>query len=219
MHAVLFTSRPHDCENMVAGLQSENIVVDLSRESDQAYQEHLISGTHFFFFHREMSERDISFSQLVKCLKPTSVTVLLDPQIPDQIRHVDLAFSRPYSYAIISIHLQRKLLEKREQSCPREIQLGSISLHLQKRTLTKGRSTVPLKNKEFSLLQYFFMNDGKILSRSDILEYVWDRNASLTTNTVDVHVSRLRKKLELCDADHYLRTVPCVGYLWSCDAM
>lgn len=219
MQAILFSSNPHECGPLISGMRSENIFVDVVRGSDAEYKQQLLSGTHFFFFHHEVRSDDIPFLQLVHCLKPTSVVILLDPASAESMEHVDLAFSRPYSYAVMAIHMQRKLLEKREQFFPREIRFGDLILNIQKRTLTCGERTIPLKNREFALLQYFFVNGGKILSRSDILECVWDRNTSLTTNTIDVHVSRLRKKLELCDADGYLQTVPCVGYVWSRDTM
>lgn len=219
MQAILFSSNPHECLPLISGMRSENIFVDVVEGTDVEYKNQLLSGTHFFFFHREIRSDDMPFLQLVRCIKPAAVTILLDPISTDCLDQVDIAFSKPYSYAVMAIHMQRKLLEKRERFFPKEIRVGDLTLNVQKRTLSNHYITIPLKNREFALLQYFFVNGGKILSRSDILECVWDRNTSMTTNTIDVHVSRLRKKLELCDADHYLQTVPCVGYVWSCDAM
>lgn len=218
MQAILFSSSPLECESLIAGLKSENIFVEIVDASDVQYKKHLLSGAHFFFFHQHIRDDDVAFIKLVRCLKPTTVTILVDPASPDLISHTDLAFARPFSYPLISIYMQKKLLEKREQLCPREMRFGRFTLQIQKRAVMSGQKSVRLRNKEFALLQYFFMNDGQIVSRSDILEYVWDRNASLSTNTVDVHISRLRSKLKICDADGYLQTVPCVGYLWSCAA-
>ncbi|MFA7277775.1 MAG: winged helix-turn-helix domain-containing protein [Candidatus Gracilibacteria bacterium] len=219
MQAILFSSNPHECIPLISGMRSENIFVDAVEGIDAEYKNQLLSGTHFFFFHHEIRADDFLFLQLVRCIKPAAVTILLDPLSADGLEQVDIAFAKPYSYAVMAIYMQRKLLEKRERFFPREIRVGGLTLDVQKRTLSSSCTTISLKNREFALLQYFFVNRGKILSRSDILECVWDRNTSMTTNTIDVHVSRLRKKLELCDADRYLQTVPCVGYVWSCDAM
>lgn len=219
MQAVLFSSDAGHCFPLVAGLRSENIFVNVATHTDEQYKHQLLSGTHFFFFQHQLSASDLTFLRLVRTMKPTAVTILLDPPDASPCADVDFVFSRPYSYPLISLHIQRKLLEKREQHCPREVRLGNLVLHLQRRALVKDSLIVPLKNKEFSLLQYFFMNDGRVVSRSDILEYVWDHNAPLSTNTVDVHISRLRAKLKLCDADQYLQTVHCIGYLWSCDSI
>ena len=218
MQAILFSSTPLECEPLVSGLKSENIFVEVVTANEAQYKKHLLSGANFFFFHQNIRASDLAFIKLVRCLKPITVMILLDPISPDLINHVDLAFARPFSYPLVSIYMQKKLLEKREQLCPKEMHYGPFTLQIQKRALMHGKSLIRLRNKEFALLQYFFMNDGQIVSRSDILEYVWDRNASLSTNTVDVHISRLRSKLKKCHADRYLQTVPCVGYLWSCAA-
>ncbi len=72
-----------------------------------------------------------------------------------------------------------------------------------------------LRNKEFSLLEYFMKNMGRVLSRTLILEEVWDRNILCPTNTVDVHVSSLRKKIKLPEDTDFIKTVPCVGYIFE----
>lgn len=74
---------------------------------------------------------------------------------------------------------------------------------------------VVLRNKEFSLLEYFMNNVGRVLSRTQILEDVWDHNICCPTNTVDVHVSSLRKKLESFSSGYLIRTVHCIGYIFE----
>lgn len=74
---------------------------------------------------------------------------------------------------------------------------------------------VPLRNKEFNLLIYFLDNVGKILTRTQILEDVWDRNICCATNTIDVHVSTLRRKLRTYLNRDFIRTVNCVGYIFE----
>jgi DNA-binding response OmpR family regulator len=80
--------------------------------------------------------------------------------------------------------------------------------------LSFNNKEVFLKNKEFELVKYLMNNQGKILSRINILENVWDMNANVMTNTVDVHVSRVRylfkKHFELEDI---IKTVQCIGYM------
>lgn len=70
-----------------------------------------------------------------------------------------------------------------------------------------------LRNKEFDLLEYFFANSGRVLSRAELLEGVWDRNICCSTNTVDVHISNLRKRLKPWSLAGIIRTVHCRGYL------
>lgn len=70
---------------------------------------------------------------------------------------------------------------------------------------------IPLSNKEFALLRCLMDNNGRVLSRNIILERVWDMNADPFTNTVDVHIQRLRKKLGNRGRE-FIVTVPGVGY-------
>ena len=72
----------------------------------------------------------------------------------------------------------------------------SFTLDLVSRKLFVSGKYIYLRNKEFSLLEYFIKNIGKVLSRTRILEEVWDRNILCPTNTVYVHVSSLRKKIK-----------------------
>lgn len=72
-----------------------------------------------------------------------------------------------------------------------------------------------LRNKEFTLLEYFMSNIGTVLSRTQLLEAVWDRNIFCSTNTVDVHVSNLRTKMRKHVNRDLIRTVHCIGYIFE----
>ena len=74
---------------------------------------------------------------------------------------------------------------------------------------------LPLRNKEFDLFQYFLEHVGVVLTRTRLLEDVWDRNIFCSTNTVDVHVSTLRRKLKALKCGNLIKTVHCVGYVMT----
>jgi|GEM_PF-5296471 len=94
------------------------------------------------------------------------------------------------------------------------VELGGVNLDLNRRSLVNEEKEVILKNKEFELLLYLSKNRGKVLSRINILENVWDINSIISTNTVDVHVSKLRKTLkDNFSLERLIRTIPCSGYI------
>lgn len=93
------------------------------------------------------------------------------------------------------------------------ISFSNLRLDLASRKLFVGRTQVPLRNKEFSLIEYFLKNVGKVRSRTQILEDVWDRNILCPTNTVDVHVGVLRRKLKKYLSANLIKTVHCIGYI------
>lgn len=76
-------------------------------------------------------------------------------------------------------------------------------------------AVIRLRNREYSLLEYFMRNSGKVLSRTRLLEDVWDRNIMCPTNTVDVHVSNLRRKFKKYTSYDPIKTVHCVGYIFG----
>ncbi len=94
------------------------------------------------------------------------------------------------------------------------IKLDEIELNLNRRVLVKGKKEIYLRNKEYELLLYLAKNRGRILSRINILENVWDMNSTVMTNTVDVHISKIRKILENdFGMTELIRTIPCSGYI------
>lgn len=91
----------------------------------------------------------------------------------------------------------------------------SFRLDMISRKVFVSGKYIYLRNKEFCLLEYFIKNIGKVLTRTIILEDVWDRNILCPTNTVDVHVSSLRRKIKSCEDGDFIRTVPCIGYIFE----
>lgn len=94
------------------------------------------------------------------------------------------------------------------------VELGNVSINLNNHAIFDGKKSLTLKNKEFELLVYMAKHKGKVLSRVNILENVWDMNSLIITNTVDVHVSKLRRILrENFGINDLIKTIPCSGYL------
>jgi DNA-binding response OmpR family regulator len=74
--------------------------------------------------------------------------------------------------------------------------IADLELDLDKKTARRGSTHIELTAKEFSLLEYFMRNAGRVLSRNDIAEKVWDISFDFGTNVVDVYVNFLRKKID-----------------------
>ncbi len=96
-----------------------------------------------------------------------------------------------------------------------EIRASDVVLDLDKHTVLKAGVAVELTPKEFSLLETLMKNKGKVLTRSDLLELVWEFEYIGDTRTVDIHIQRLRKKL---GDDKLITTVFGVGYKIAEDA-
>jgi DNA-binding response OmpR family regulator len=92
---------------------------------------------------------------------------------------------------------------------------GDMRVYTGSRRVMIRNSVIRLRNKEYSLLEYFLRNCGKVLTRTRLLEEVWDRNITCPTNTVDVHISSLRRKFKKHFIFAPIKTVHCVGYFFG----
>lgn len=92
-------------------------------------------------------------------------------------------------------------------------QLDTLTLDLLSRKATRGDETIELNNREFQILEYFISNPGRVITRAMLLERVWNHHFDPQTNVIDVHISRLRKKVDLADQKPLLHTVRGAGYI------
>lgn len=92
-------------------------------------------------------------------------------------------------------------------------ELGPWRVDRERREILLNGKPVPLTEKDFDVASFFFRNVGKLLTRRELLREIWGINAPVETRTVDVHVSRIRKSLEI-DGRHgyHIRTVYLHGY-------
>ena len=99
-----------------------------------------------------------------------------------------------------------------------KIESGAFVLNLRSRTLKKDGQPVELTQVEFQIMEYFFTNPGKALSRTEILTRVWGEEYFGEEKIVDVNIRRLRMKIEDDpSAPKYILTVWGMGYKWSAD--
>ena len=93
--------------------------------------------------------------------------------------------------------------------------VADLELDLDKKSARRGSSVIDLTAKEFSLLEYFMRNTGRVLSRNDIAEKVWDISFDFSTNVVDVYVNFLRKKIDKGFDKKLIRTKVGFGYIFG----
>ncbi|CAN7312170.1 response regulator transcription factor [Phenylobacterium sp. LjRoot225] len=93
-----------------------------------------------------------------------------------------------------------------------ELALADLQMNLITRTVTRSGESIDLTTREFRLLEYLLRNAGRVVSRSMLLEAVWDYNFDPQTNIIDQHVSRLRQKIDKEFEPPLLQTVRGMGY-------
>ncbi len=95
----------------------------------------------------------------------------------------------------------------------RTLQVGDLRMDLLSRRVTRGSRAISLQPREFKLLEYLMRHANQVVTRTMLLEAVWNYNFDPQTNVVDVHISKLRQKLELDSERPLVRTVRNAGYM------
>lgn len=94
--------------------------------------------------------------------------------------------------------------------------LSDLSLDRLSRKARRGANSIELNTREYQLLEYFMLNIGRVLTRTMLLEQVWGHSFDPQTNVIDVHIGRLRKKIDTDKTSRLLHTVRGAGYKLEC---
>jgi two-component system, OmpR family, response regulator len=124
---------------------------------------------------------------------------------------------KPFAIAELLARL-RSLARRGVPERPVVLQVGDLMLDPAARTVRRGVTDVQLSTKEFSLLETFMRRPNQVLSRLQLLEHAWDFAYEAQSNVVDVHVGRLREKIDRPFGRQSLETVRGVGYRLRDDA-
>jgi DNA-binding response OmpR family regulator len=107
----------------------------------------------------------------------------------------------------------RALLRRRPPRGTASLEVGDLVLNPDTREVKRGRRELELTNREFELLEYLMRNERLVVSRERLLDDVWGYDPTAATNTIDVFISNLRRKLEAGGEDRLLHTKRGAGYV------
>ncbi len=121
---------------------------------------------------------------------------------------------KPFEFQELIVRL-RALQKRNAESGPvtNLLKIADLELDLNERIARRGGNRIELTAKEFGLLEYFIRNKGRVVSRVDIAEKVWDIHFDTGTNTIDVYVNFLRKKIDKEFEHKLIHTVVGMGYI------
>jgi two-component system OmpR family response regulator len=118
-------------------------------------------------------------------------------------------------FAMSELLARVEVLGRRAPALPDNghLALGDLEIDVSARTVVRGGSRIQLTDREFRILEYLVRNAGRVVTRSMLLEHVWDYHFDPQTNIIDQHVSRLRQKVERDASPPLIETVRGVGYV------
>lgn len=120
--------------------------------------------------------------------------------------------AKPFAFSELLARVEALSRRKGVVQETTELSLADLEMNLLTRTVTRRGKPIELTTREFGLLEYLLRNAGRVVSRSMLLEAVWDYNFDPQTNIIDQHVSRLRQKLDKDFDPPLLQTIRGMGY-------
>jgi two-component system OmpR family response regulator len=121
--------------------------------------------------------------------------------------------AKPYSFAELLARIEGLGRRSGHETQETKLQACDLELDLLTRSVTRGGQNIPLQPREFKLLEYLMRNAGHIVTRTMLLENVWDYHFDPQTNVIDVHISRLRAKIDKGFDEPLLQTIRGAGYM------
>lgn len=122
--------------------------------------------------------------------------------------------SKPFDFIELTARLDALLRRRDGPAAVTGFQLGRLEMDLLTHTVRLAGQPVDLQPREFRLLEYFFRNAGQVLTRTMVFEAVWEYRSDERSNVIDVHISRLRKKIDPDGTAPLIHTLRGSGYVF-----
>ena len=135
----------------------------------------------------------------------------LDDRVKGLEQGADDYLTKPFAF--VELLARVRALLRRGQPAPERLQVGDLVLDCTRRKVTRVNEAIELAPKEFGILEYMMRNKGRPLSRTMIVEHVWDMDYDGLTNIVDVYIRHLRSKIDDKYQHKLIHTVRGIGYM------
>ncbi len=146
---------------------------------------------------------------------PVLLLTALD-SVDDKVRGLDAGaddyLPKPFAFQELLARIRalgRRKVQGREAS---ELKVSDLLLDLRRRRATRAGKSIDLSPKEFSLLEFLMRNEGRVVTRTQILDHLWGYDYDSESNLVDVYVAYLRRKVDRGQERQLIRTVRGIGY-------
>ncbi|MDJ0831498.1 MAG: response regulator transcription factor [Desulfobacterales bacterium] len=156
----------------------------------------------------KVRKNDINTPVLILSAKRT-----VDERVEGLKTGADDYLIKPFAFSELLARVQALLRRASSVTAPSELNVADLSLNIQTRKVTRAGTEIDLQPLEFSLLEYLIRNAGRIVSKTMIMEHVWDYNFNPQTNVVESRICYLRDKVDRDFDKKLIHTVRGVGYV------
>src|SRR3954454_11910751 len=200
------------------GLQSAGYAVDVVHSGGDAIER--VHSTEYDLVVLDLGLPDTDGLQVLQKIKnrktvPPVLILSARDSVDDRVKGLEVGADdylvKPFAY--VELLARVRVLLRRGQPTPERLQVGDLSLDCIRRKVTRSGENIELAPKEISILEYMMRNRGRPLSRTMIVEHVWDMDYDGLTNIVDVYIRHLRSKIDDKFTTKMIHTVRGIGYM------
>jgi two-component system OmpR family response regulator len=220
MRILLVEDDPRTASFIVKGLQQEGFAVDRAADGEEGL--HLALQNSFDAAVIDIMLPKIDGLTLIERLRQqkfaTPIIVLsARSSVEDRIKglHVgaDDYLMKPFAFSELLARIQALLRRAGTQTDPTALTVDNLRMDLVRRKVFRDGKEIELQPKEFSLLEYLMRNTGRVISKTTIMEHVWDYNFDPQTNVVEARMCRLRDKIDRYSERKLIKTIRGMGYV------
>jgi heavy metal response regulator len=200
------------------GLKEEQFAVDVCRNGTDAVYwaqvndydviilDIMLPGKDGIEVCRELRKKSITTPIIMLTAKDT-----VEDKINGLSEGADDYLTKPFSFAELLARI-KALLRRSQEYKENTLKVNDLELDPWNRKVLRGGKEISLTGKEYALLEYLMRNQGRIVSKSMIIEHVWDMNYEGLSNVVNVYINHLRKKVDKNFKNKLIQTVRGYGY-------
>lgn len=203
---------------VVRGLEAERFAVDVAVDGRNAIE--LTNAYQYDLIILDLMLPEISGTKVLQQIRqndshvPVLVLTARDA-LGEKVEHFELGaddyLTKPFAFVELLVRV-KALLRRGAVSRSNLLRVADLELDRLSQQVKRAGQRIELTGKEYALLEYLMLNAGRVLSRTMIIEHVWDQSFDGATNIVDVYVRHLRNKIDESYDRKLIRTVRGVGY-------
>ena len=204
--------------NLVKLISRQGFSVDLAVNKELGLEKGLAEDYDLFVIDRMLPDGDgVDLCRELRNEGVRAPVLMLTAkgQVEDRVEGLDAGaddyLAKPFEIVELVARI-KALLRRRDELLPVLIRVGDLEIDLNNNRVRRGGREISLSPKEYAILEYLARNRDRVVDRMEILTHVWDENADLFSNTIEVHLRYLRRKIDEDREKKLIRTVRGKGY-------
>jgi two-component system OmpR family response regulator len=205
---------------LVKGLSESGHVADRAADGETGLSMALSAPYDALIVDRMLPGQDgLSLVRRLRALEVTTPVLFLtalgevDQRVEGLRAGGDDYLVKPYALSELLARVEGLVRRQAPERAASKLEVADLTMDLLSREVARNGQRIPLQPREFKLLEFLMRHSGQVVTRTMLLEYVWDYHFDPQTNVIDVHISRLRAKIDKDFDPPLLHTVRGAGYM------